>query len=428
MEWWNEKHRASRLHAAVGEDQRNAFARDRDRILYSSAFRRLGGVTQIVRAGEADVFHTRLTHTLKVAQVGRRLAEKMLDDYPSESALVGIHPEVVEAACLAHDLGHPPFGHHGETVLNELVLSTDNVDGYEGNAQSLRILTKLALRFDDFAGLDLTRATLAASIKYPWSRDPAVDSRRKKWGFYRSEKDEFDFARNGWPTAKKTAEGELMDLADDIAYSVHDLEDFHRCRLIPWRQVFDEPGGRELIDEASKDWNGAPQDARARLEQAYARLKDTFSIFELDGYEALPEQRISIRTLTSSLIARYVGAVSVIIPSNENEGCIRVTSTAEDEIRILKQITRHYILDNPALAAQQKGHERVLRELFADLRDHSAEKYVPRKFLYLMRDLSIPRTRAVADCISSLTEAEAMQLHGRLRGYASGSVLDPIVR
>ena len=139
--------RTKRHHSASPEDQRNPYQRDRDRILYSSAFRRLAGITQIVRAGEADVFHTRLTHTLKVAQVGRRIAEYVIATQTAEALTLGIDAEVVEGACLAHDLGHPPFGHLGEKALNELVINSGDEDGFEGNAQSFRILTKLAVRF-----------------------------------------------------------------------------------------------------------------------------------------------------------------------------------------------------------------------------------------------------------------------------------------
>ncbi len=111
-----DERRRKRRHNDVRGDQRSAFARDRDRIIYSSAFRRLAGVTQVVAAGEGHMFHNRLTHTIKVAQIGRRLAEHLLSDESQRPLALelGINPEVVEAACLAHDLGHPPFGHVGE--------------------------------------------------------------------------------------------------------------------------------------------------------------------------------------------------------------------------------------------------------------------------------------------------------------------------
>ncbi|WP_422366589.1 deoxyguanosinetriphosphate triphosphohydrolase family protein [Pelagibius sp.] len=430
------------------------FQRDRDRILYCSAFRRLAGVTQIVRAGEADVFHTRLTHTLKVAQVGRRLAERRLEQQPVECDFFGVDAEVVEAACLAHDLGHPPFGHLGEQVLNELVLAEadsereGDEDGFEGNAQSFRILTKLSVRFvardgHPIDGLDLTGASLAACLKYPWVRDPKDSRRAKKWGVYSSELDDFEWARAGWASDNKTAEAELMDWADDIAYSVHDLEDFHRCRVIPWHQIFgsEAKGAEEIVQRAFGAWSKAasgkpPKDAEGRLRKAHGRLEEVFSLVPKvisTPYEGSWEQRQQLRLLTSQLIGRYIDGITLKTQSEfrPNESCVLIDETHEEEIRILKQITRDYVLNNPALAAQQKGHERILRELFDDLyldTKSGNPKYFPGRFKYLVEDESVSTERAISDCIASLTEAEAIGLHGRLRGYASGSVLDPIVR
>src|SRR5579875_2761288 len=267
----NERFR--RRHSVGIDDQRHRSERDRDRILYSSAFRRLAGITQIVRAGEADVFHTREQHTIKVAQVGRRLAQNCQRKYSDLADQIGLDCEVVEAACLAHDLGHPPFGHIGETELNRLVEEHGEPDGFEGNAQSFRIITKLAVRFRECPGLDLTRATLAASIKYPWFREPEHQSRRDKWGAYRLDSDDFLFAREGLGE-QRSVEADLMDWADDIAYSVHDLEDFHRCGAIPWDTILDGDGGERLVKRGVESWFGAPAGAEGRLRDALRRLKE----------------------------------------------------------------------------------------------------------------------------------------------------------
>jgi len=225
--------RADRFSGASETDQRLPFERDHDRILYSSYFQRLAGITQIVRAGEEDTFHTRQQHTHKVAQVGRRLAQNLVRTAKEKGiACNAIDPEVVAAASLAHDLGHPPFGHKGEDTLDELVRTAGD-EGYEGNAQTFRIITKLAVRWHDTPGLDLTRAVGCAVLKYPWLRDSKNESKSKKWSAYHSEKEVFDWAREGHTKDVQSPEAELMDWADDIAYSVHDLEDFHRCNLIP---------------------------------------------------------------------------------------------------------------------------------------------------------------------------------------------------
>jgi dGTPase len=189
--------------------------------LYSSALRRLAEVTQVVSADSGYVFHNRLTHSLQVAQVGRRLAEKLLKRLPQiagEMQFEGLDPDVVEAACLAHDLGHPPFGHIAE---KELDILAKNYGGFEGNAQSFRILTKLAFRSADYRGLDLTRATLAAVLKYPWLKGENPQN-LDKFGAYESERKDFEFARELYPNRfAQTIEAALMDWADDITYSIH---------------------------------------------------------------------------------------------------------------------------------------------------------------------------------------------------------------
>jgi dGTPase len=221
--------RQERLKEDVSPDHRAPFERDRDRILYSSAFRRLEGITQVVGADHGTIFHNRLIHSIKVAQIGISLAQQLTARYGQLKGLVD--PRVVECACLAHDLGHPPFGHTGEKELNRLLEKARDYDGFEGNAQSFRIVTKLAVRFEDHDGLNLTRGSLAAILKYPWLRERKNPDRSKKWGAYRIDQEAFDFATKN--LQGRTVEAAIMDMADDLTYSVHDLEDFYRAGLIP---------------------------------------------------------------------------------------------------------------------------------------------------------------------------------------------------
>jgi dGTPase len=193
------------------DDVRTPFQTDRDRVLYSMPFRRLAGVTQFVSPGEGEIFHNRLTHSLKVAQIARRFAEHFRDRYPDiVAAWGGLDPEVAEAVALAHDLGHPPFGHIAEKELDRLIFAelsrangrdpaADPSEGYEGNAQSFRILTELAVRRPEGRfGLDLTRATLNATLKYPWKwREHATKA--DKYGAYACDDAAFRFAREGTP-------------------------------------------------------------------------------------------------------------------------------------------------------------------------------------------------------------------------------------
>jgi dGTPase len=433
---WTDAQRATRRHALSRLDQRTPFQRDRDRILYCSAFRRLAGVTQIVAADEADVFHTRQQHTLKVAQLGRRLAQRCLENQREAATYLGLDPEVVEAACLAHDLGHPPFGHVGEKALHEKVMEAKDLDGYEGNAQSFRILTKLALRYEQRPGLDLTRATLAAVLKYPWFREAGNSAKEKKWSAYTSEEEDFKFARELLSHDSKTAEAELMDYADDIAYSIHDLEDFHRCAALPWTSILSEQGTEKLVAHANASWWRPPYDSEGRLREACRSLSDfllaTFGAFLSERYDGSKTQRVQLRRMTSLLIGRYIDKLKLKNRDEiEADGvCVKIESNFADEIKILKQITRDYIINVPSLAAQQRGHRRIVEQLFEDLYEDSVKDwpvYLPVRLRYLWAGVD-RRARFAADCISSLSEAEALALHARLRGLASGSVLDPIVR
>jgi dGTPase len=378
------------------------------------------------------VFHTRQQHTIKVAQVGRRLAQLLAKTQPEAAEFRGLDPEVVEAACIAHDLGHPPFGHIGEQTLNELLLSHDD-DGFEGNAQSFRILTKLAIRMPDGVdGINMTRATLAACLKYPWYRDNN-GKKSKKWSVYRSESADFDFARAFHRHENKTLEAELMDWADDVAYSVHDLEDFHRCNALPWQKVFNEKD--KIISHAVKSVD-SNEDEVDRLQQAYKRLKDflkgTYEALLSEPYEGTREQREQLRRMTSFLIGRYITAIS-INDDYDDELAVKFDTQYADEIKILKQITRDYIIGSPTLAAQQFGQKKIIKELFEALNSGTQTKegypsFLPIRLRYLRPMSGTSPARFVADCIASLSESEAMGLHARLAGTGTGSVLDPIVR
>ncbi|MBS8259812.1 dNTP triphosphohydrolase [Roseibium polysiphoniae] len=438
--------RADRRHSATTDDQRSAFQRDRDRILYSSAFQRLDGITQIVRAGEADVFHNRLTHTLKVAQVGRRLAENCLREQCDASRFHGLDVDLVEAACLGHDLGHPPFGHIGENVLNNLVSKAEidsnppqPRDGYEGNAQSFRIVTKLSIRHPECDGLDLTRATLAALQKYPWAKDLNNKDRTSKWGYFSTEKEDFDFCMEGRENPnQRTLEAQLMDWADDITYSVHDLEEFHRCNFIPWTRIIgtDAPDKERIITNAVAKWHNSPDDAQSRLQEAHARISGLFEgyrdIILAGRYEGTKEQRLAIRALTSSLIARYIKATEITEEANFGHGeALTIDRIYKDEVILLKQVASDYIISTPSLAAQQYGQKQILESLygiFLEEIEARKTKVLPARFTHLAIDNEIRPERAAADCVASLTEGEALALHRRLQGSVSGSVLDPIVR
>ena len=292
--------RADRFRASGSGDPRTPFQRDRDRVLYSPEFRRLSGVTQVASAGEGDFFHNRLTHSLKVAQVGRRLAERLRETYPREvlCAWGGLNPDVVETAGLAHDLGHPPFGHHGEEVICKSVEKNKDKNGFEGNAQSFRIVTRLAAHMDndrdldddpdadDDSGLNLTRATLNAILKYPWLREK-FGKRKQKWGAYRADKDRFMWVRSGRPDKSPDLEAELMDWADDVTYAVHDLDDFYRAGLIPIHRLLHGAEQERFIEGAIKRRSNL-EDRRDDLEKALGALLGPMKLLDtpFDGRKA----------------------------------------------------------------------------------------------------------------------------------------------
>lgn len=434
--------RDDRLHSNDRpRDQRTEGQRDRDRILYASAFRRLGGVTQVAAAGERHVFRNRLTHTLEVAQVARRLAEYVTKDQPREAeALGGVDPDVVEAAALAHDLGHPPFGHVAEELLDDLVKDSDNSDGFEGNPQSFRVVTKLSLRHRDFEGLNLTRATLNAILKYPWLRRTDGGLHERKWGAYSSEEPEFNWARKFSDGESRSPEAELMDWADDIAYSVHDLDDFYRAGLIPLdRLLTNADENQRFLDGVLARWTRQGRqddlDIWDQLTEAFvAMIERIWSAHRHlhRPYSGIREQRADLRSLTASLINRYV--TEAVTLSDSDPTAARSTVIApeyEMEVKILKELTWEYVINNPALATQQYGQSRLVSDLFEILTDAASDSdfsvFPPRFSEHLEETEASERhiIRTVADYISSMTERQAIELHQRLTGASLGSVLDP---
>lgn len=437
--------RDARFHeapAANETERRSAFQRDRDRILYSSAFRRLAGVTQVVGASEGFIFHNRLTHSLKVAQLGRRIAEKLIHEQPELAMSVPVDPDVVEAAGLAHDLGHPPFGHVAELALKKAAATVTDFEAFEGNPQSFRIVTKLSMRSFEHDGLNLTRATLNALLKYPWLREAAGD-RSEKWGSYHSEREVFEWARREDVAARdvKTAEAEIMDWADDIAYSVHDVEDFFKANLIPLDRLAESDSEQTSFYERAKDHiKIIDAGGKRRLdggEQAalFARFQQLIApLFPGERFDGTRRQRAVLRAFTSALIGRYVDAISLREPTTAQPRAITIDPEIEQEVNLLKELTWVYVIRNPALATQQWGQKHLISWLFDTFRE-AAEEKEPNVFPLSTRDQLLKlraegrdddrtRTRLVVDLIASMTEAQALETYQKLTGLMPGSGLD----
>ncbi len=411
------------------DDYRTRSQRDRDRILYSSSFRRLAEVTQVVAANSGYVFHNRLTHSLQVAQVGRRLAEKLNQTQPESREF--LDPDIVEAACLAHDLGHPPFGHTAEQTLNKLAAK---IGGFEGNAQSFRIVTKLASRSPTYPGLDLTRATLAAILKYPWLRGGNPE-KPKKWGAYASEKRDFAFVSQLLPGRNQpTIEAELMDWADDITYSVHDLEDFFRAARMPLHLLAQrDHRERNAFFENVFERRRNEKDfaCREELEEVF---RDLFvSTFPIMGvYNGSADHRSSLRNFTATLIGRYVGATS--IGSENGHPKLVINGDLRLEVMMLKELTWTYVIEASSLAAQQYGQKKVitdLYEIYSDAAKHPKNWAIfptfYRERLQKNEKNKTERSRITVDLIASMTESQAIAMHRRLTGQSHGSGLEDIL-
>lgn len=391
------------------DPRRGEFARDRARVVHSSGLRRLSAKTQVVDP-ETDFVRNRLTHSLEVAQVGRELG-----------AALGCDPDVVDAACLSHDLGHPPFGHNGESILNEKVSA---IGGFEGNAQTLRLLTRLEPKVYDAetgrpCGLNLTRAGLDAATKYPWRRwqNPS-DPGSGKFGTYDDDGEVFDWLRAGAPVSRRCVEAQVMDLADDVAYSVHDVEDAVVGGRLDPRLLADRAEVARIVDQAAA-WY-LPDVERDAIEAALRRLTGHPAwVDELDGsYRSLA----ALKDMTSQFVGRFVRSAQRATRAGHGVGPL--TRYAADvvvpietrcEIGVLKGLAAVYVMTleerKPIYARQQE----ILSELVDALLARSPEGLDPL-FGAAWREAAddAGRFRTVIDQVASLTDARAVAMHAHL--------------
>jgi dGTPase len=422
-------------------DQRAAGQRDRDRILYTAAFQRLAGVTQVVGPLEGHVFHNRLTHTLEVAQIARRLAEKLVNENGVRAAeLGGLDPDVVEAAALAHDLEHPPFGHVAEKELDALARTRGAAEGFEGNAQSFRIVSRLAAHRDRYQGLNLTRATLNALLKYPWPRDirdprPA-NPRYKKYGYYSSEEGDFRFAREGFTgEGARSLEAEVMDHADAVAYSVHDLDDFYRAGLIPLDRLIPERRrpSRELEAFLARWVQRGSVDA-ATLDRERGQLESFLSALPVrESYTGTYEQRALMRTFTSSLIQTFVLAARLEHAAEPGRH-LQLDPSLQFNIDFLHGLVEDYVIINPRLGTQQHGQRQVIRTLFEVYLGavRSRDRAIVPPHFHQELDLVLrgadaahpDEVRLAVDIVAGFSDNQALGMHRRLTGNSPGSVME----
>ena len=425
------------------DDQRTRTQRDRDRVLYTSAFARLGGITQVVSSEEGHPYHNRLIHSLKVAQIARRIAERLALDQGAAAQEAGVDPDACEAAALAHDLGHPPFGHIAEKCLDALVRDENDgavrgdPDGFEGNAQTFRIVVHLAQRRDDFDGLNLTRATLDAILKYPRLR---ASPNGAKYGAYKSEREALNWTRRLHAVGDegRCANAEIMNWADDIAYAIHDVEDFYRSGLVPLDRLYwSQAERRSLLDWLWKRWTSLqeqegrmapiPLDNWGLAGRTADRLFTQLPFHRLTKpYTGEGTQRKLLRRATAFLIGRYLNAVRL----QEVNGAWRLYfadgEEARHEVEFMKEVVWYYVIDRPALRTQQHGQQRIIKELFATYKDAVAtgdRAVLPVSMREALTD-GVPTERAAADAVASLTEQQAVVLWRKLTGVTQGTLLD----
>jgi len=417
-------------------DERDFGQRDRDRILYSSALRRLGGVTQVVSPSERALIHNRLTHSLEVAQIGRGLADKLLVEESGRKIAAnagGLNPWVVEAAALAHDLGHPPFGHVAEQELNALTTKRHLSDGFEGNAQSFRVVTKLAIRYEHVGGLDLSRATLCAVLKYPWMRG-ATGKNPEKWGAYETERDELAWAREllEGSGVERGLEAALMDWADDIAYAVHDMDDFFRAGLIPLDKLVTDLDERERFIDAEFARQERSKPGQIERDAMYAALERVMGAASVSlPFRGTHSDRASLRSFTSFLISKYIRSVS-LVEGSYGEEAVRIDPDVRFEVNVLKGLTWYYVIDSQSLSSQRFGQRALIRSLFKALSeaafDERSWSVFPGFYQETLRRgaATDQKVRLVADFIAAMSEIQAVEMHQRLTGAALGSGIEHI--
>jgi dGTPase len=404
--------------------RRTAFERDRARVLHSAALRRLAAKTQVVAPGSHDSAfgayldspRTRLTHSLECAQIGREMGKEL-----------GADPDLMEAACLSHDLGHPPFGHTGEEAL---ALAAADCGGFEGNAQSFRILVRLEAKMlgpdGEPGGLNLTRAALDAATKYPWTRAEGQALGTGKFGVYADDEPVFEWMRIGAVPGRGCFEAQVMDWSDDVAYSVHDLEDaLHAGHLVP-KALLSLPEQAELFELTEVRY--APGASAGELAEALGRLMDLD--YWPGDYDGSFAAQAALKNTTSSLIGRFCQSAAAATreaaaeaagdggtaagPLTRYAANLVVPREIRLECALLKAVTARYVMQRD----DARELRRLQRELVTGLVEglSSLPEHLEPSFRTWYADATddCTRLRVVVDQVASLTDDAAYALSRRL--------------
>lgn len=392
---------------------RSDFVRDRARVLHSSGWRKLAAKTQVLSpTAGVDFARNRLTHSLEVAQIGRELA-----------VALGASPEVVDTACLAHDLGHPPFGHNGERALNEWM---QDFGGFEGNAQTLRVLTRLEPKrlgsAGESLGLNLTRATLDASCKYPWGQAEAPPG-SNKFGYFVDDAEVFHWLRSGAPARRKCLEAQIMDFADDVAYSVHDFEDAIVSEHIDPAFLTSRAGHESLIrivaEWASGD-GGSGAVSADDLGEAFERIAAGENwLTQWSGSRA---DQAQLKNFTSDMIGNFVrGASAATKQAADGQRVTRyhaevvVPAAVRAEIAVLKGIVAAFVMRSDERQPIYRRQRALLIELLHTLWESGPKQLEPAYAAdFRAAENEAAARRAVVDQLASLTDQSAISWYERL--------------
>jgi dGTPase len=385
---------------------RSPYERDRARVLHSAAFRRLAAKTQVHTAGTDDFLRTRLTHSLEVAQIAREMGHRL-----------GTDPDVVDVAGLAHDLGHPPFGHNGEEVLDVLAQSCG---GFEGNAQTLRVLARLeakVLRPDGAsAGLNLTRASLDATGKYPWPRQPG----QRKFGVYADDAEVFAWLRRGAPARARSLEAQVMDWADDVAYSVHDVEDGVYRGHLRLPDLLDDADERAaLCADVAATYS---TESAAVLAPVLVELLADPVLAPLAGYDGSHRAQVALKQTTSALTGRFVSSAIAATQHRYGSGPLRryaadlvVPRPIRVQCALLKGMALRYVMRRPGADRWYARQREILTELVHALTVRAPDALDPVfSPLWRTAETDAARLRVVIDQVASLTDPAAVAWHHRL--------------
>jgi dGTPase len=379
---------------------RTPFQRDRARVLHSAGFRRLAAKTQVHTAGSDDFLRTRLTHSLEVAQISREMGERL-----------GCDPDVVDVAGLAHDLGHPPFGHNGEHALDKVAQACG---GFEGNAQTLRVLTRLEAKVPG-AGLNLTRASLDASCKYPWPRQPG----RRKFGVYADDLPIFEWLRPPGMGERRCLEAQVMDWADDVAYSVHDVEDGVHGGYLSLRRLMRDPAERaELCADVAATYSDEPADA---LGAALDQLLADPVVAEVAEYDGSFRAQVALKRMTSVLTGRFVASAVGATHSRHGTEPVRrydadlvVPRSVRNQCALLKGMALRYVMRTRAAEDWYEEQRTILVELVEALLRTPERLDAVFRPLFDAADSDAAALRVVVDQVASLTDPAAVSWHRTL--------------